>query len=68
MVGLKTVTYAKISPKLVNPRDIAGNAEEEEEDEEKEEEEEEEEAMSIVAQKTNIPQHSCLVVKRPPGR
>ena len=23
------VTYAKISPKLVNPRDIAGNAEEE---------------------------------------
>ena len=27
----KTVTYAKISPKLVNPRDIAGNAEEEEE-------------------------------------
>ena len=23
-------TYAKISPKMVNPRDIAGNAEEEE--------------------------------------
>ena len=28
MVGLKT--YAKISPKMVKPRDIAGNAEEEE--------------------------------------
>ena len=29
MVGLKkTVTYTKISPKLVNPRDLAGNAEE----------------------------------------
>ena len=26
----KTVTYAKISPKMANPRDIAGNAEEEE--------------------------------------
>ena len=25
----KTVTYAKISPKVVNPGDIAGNAEEE---------------------------------------
>ena len=24
------VTYAKISPKMVNPRDIAGNVEEEE--------------------------------------
>ena len=24
------VTYAKISPKMVNPRDIGGNAEEEE--------------------------------------
>ena len=44
MVGLKTVTFAngwienghicKISPKMVNPRDIAGNAEEEEEKEE----------------------------------
>ena len=34
MAGLKTVTYAKISPKTVNPRDIAGNAEEEEEEEE----------------------------------
>ena len=31
MVGLKMVTYAKISPKVVNPRDIAGNTEEEEE-------------------------------------
>ena len=31
MVGLKkTVTYPIISPKLVNPRGIAGNAEEEE--------------------------------------
>ena len=29
MVGFKTVTYAKISPKMVNPRDIAENAEEE---------------------------------------
>ena len=28
MVGLKTVTYAKISSKMVNPRDLAGNAEE----------------------------------------
>ena len=45
MVGLKkkkekektnTVIYAKISPKMVNPRDIAGDAEEEEEEEEKE--------------------------------
>ena len=24
MIGIKTVTYAKISPKMVNPRDIAG--------------------------------------------
>ena len=31
MSGLKTVTYAKIPPKMVNPRDIVGNAEEEEE-------------------------------------
>ena len=29
MFGLKTVTYAKTSPKMVNPRGIAGNAEEE---------------------------------------
>ena len=29
MVGLKTVTYAKISPQMVSPRDIAGNSEEE---------------------------------------
>ena len=28
----KTVTCTKISPKMVNPRDIAGNAEEEEEE------------------------------------
>ena len=34
MVGLKTVTCAKISPKMVNPRDVAGNTEEEEEEEE----------------------------------
>ena len=27
----KTITYAKISPKMVNPRDRAGNVEEEEE-------------------------------------
>ena len=33
MVGLKKkkVTYASISPKTVNPKDLAGNAEEEEE-------------------------------------
>ena len=24
MVGLKTVTYAKVLPKIMNPRDIAG--------------------------------------------
>ena len=35
------VTYAKISPKTVNPRDKAGNAEEEEKKEEEKEEEEE---------------------------
>ena len=33
----KTDTYTKISSKLVNLRDIAGNAEEEEEEEEEEE-------------------------------
>ena len=27
------VTYTKISPKMVNPRDIAGNAEQKEEEE-----------------------------------
>ena len=32
MVGLKI--YPKISPKMVNPRDLAGSAEEEEEEEE----------------------------------
>ena len=31
-LDLKMVTYAKISPKMVNPRDIAGNAEEVEEE------------------------------------
>ena len=31
MVGLKKKTYTKISPRMVNPWDIAGNAEEEEE-------------------------------------
>ena len=30
MVGLKMITYTKISPKMVNPIEIAGNAEEEE--------------------------------------
>ena len=50
VVGLKMVTYAKLSPKMVNPTDIAGNAEEEEGEgggggeEEKEEEEEKEAA------------------------
>ena len=34
---LKPVTYAKISPKMVNPRDLAVYAEEEEEEEEAEE-------------------------------
>ena len=29
MVGLKTVTYAKLPLKMTNPRDIAGNVEEE---------------------------------------
>ena len=29
----KTVTYAELLPKMLNPRDIAGNAEEEEEEE-----------------------------------
>ena len=35
MVGLKqtTVTYAKISPKTVNPREMAENGEEEEKEE-----------------------------------
>ena len=28
MVGLETVTYTQILPKMVNPRDIGGNAEE----------------------------------------
>ena len=32
---------SRISPKMVNPRDVAGNAEEEEKEEEEEEEEEE---------------------------
>ena len=34
MVGLKKkkVTYAKISQKMVNPRDLAGNVEDKEED------------------------------------
>ena len=36
----KTVTYAKISTKMVHPRDIAGNTEEEEEEGEEEEGEE----------------------------
>ena len=31
MVGLKMVTYAKNSPKMVNPKYKAGNAEEEKE-------------------------------------
>ena len=42
----KTVTCEKISPKMVNPRDTAGNAEEEDDDEDEEEEEEEEEETS----------------------
>ena len=44
----KRVTYAKISPKIVNPRAIAGNTEEEEE-EEKEEEEEEDFVCLLIA-------------------
>ena len=35
MAGLKTVTYIKISPKMVKPRDLAGTAEDEEEEVEK---------------------------------
>ena len=46
---MTTVAYAKISPKLVNPRDIAGNAEEEEEEEEQEEQEEQEEEQEEVS-------------------
>ena len=38
----KTVTYAKISPKIVNSRSMAGNTEKEEEEEEEEEKVEEE--------------------------
>ena len=34
MVRLKAVTYAKISPLMVNPRDIAGERIKEEEEEE----------------------------------
>ena len=32
--NLKPVLYSKISPKMVNPRDLGGNAEEEEEEDE----------------------------------
>ena len=32
MVGLKMVMYTQISPKIVNPRDTDGNAEEDEEE------------------------------------
>ena len=42
IVGLETVTYAKLSPKMVNPSHIAGNTGEEEEEEEEEGEGEEE--------------------------
>ena len=38
----KPATYAKISPKMTNPRDIAGNAEEEEKKKKEEEEKKEE--------------------------
>ena len=34
MLGLKTISYAKILLKVVNPRDVAENAEEEEEEDE----------------------------------
>ena len=40
-MGEQTVTYAKTSPKMVNPRHIVDNAEEEEELTSEEEEEEE---------------------------
>ena len=36
MVGLKNGHMLKITPEVVNPRDIVGNAEEEEEEEEEE--------------------------------
>ena len=42
-LGLKTVTYAKISLKMVNPRDTEEEEEVKEEEEEKEEEVKEEE-------------------------
>ena len=43
MIKKKKITYAKILPQMVNPRDLPGNAEEEEEEEEEEDEEEEDE-------------------------
>ena len=39
----KTVTYAKISSKMLNPRDIGRNAEEEEQEQEEQEEQKEQE-------------------------
>ena len=33
VVGIRTVRYAKLSPKVVNSRDVARNAKEEEEEE-----------------------------------
>ena len=49
MVGLKqTITYSKISPRMVNPRDTAGNAAAAAAAEEEEEEEEEEKFKILI--------------------
>ena len=53
------VIYAKISPKKVNPRDIAGNAEEEEE-----EEEEEDHTFAIKTRRASVETiHICHMQK-----
>ena len=61
----KTVSWAKISPKIVNPEDITGNAGEEEgegEAEEEEEEEEEEGQMSyfVIGVSHSAKLYPCL--------
>ena len=59
VVRSEKVTHAKISPEKVNPRDVAGNAEEEEEEEKVEEEEEEEEIE--LADHTSFLPHTTVV-------
>ena len=63
VVRSEKVTHAKISPEKVNPRDVAGNAEEEEEEEEEEkvEEEEEEEEEIELADHTSFLPHTTVV-------